>query len=222
MLAYDNPREITVDDLLAFVRVLGIPLDEFVLPAAVSDDVGGWGAYMTAVERLERLREAVSDYEDALAKARQMIESHRASGRASSGTASECSTRLIQLAICQPSCRPPPTSWPTSRSVTSGCPGLPFRGIGHDQQATTRPRRRLHGRVRHQRRASLLHQGDRTRRHRKFPSAVSGSGAASSLRRMQPKHSVTSSAQASSRAATSHRRSRRSVSISKSGSAESG
>ena len=76
MLAYDNPREITVDDLLAFVRVLGIPLDEFVLPAAVSDDVGGWGAYMTAVERLERLREAVSDYEDALAKARQMIESH--------------------------------------------------------------------------------------------------------------------------------------------------
>lgn len=75
MLAYETPREITVDDLLAFVRALGIPLDEFVLPAAVTDDVGGWGAYMAAVERLERLREAVNDYEDALTKARAMMDS---------------------------------------------------------------------------------------------------------------------------------------------------
>ena len=45
------------------------------LPAAVTDDIGGWGAYMAAVERHERLREAVNDYEDALTKARAMIDS---------------------------------------------------------------------------------------------------------------------------------------------------
>lgn len=76
MLAYDNPREITVDDLLAFVRVFGIPLEEFVLPAAITYEVGGWGAYMTAVDKLERLREAQAEYEAAVAQARELVEQH--------------------------------------------------------------------------------------------------------------------------------------------------
>lgn len=76
MLAYENPREITVDDLLAFVRVFGIPLEEFVLPTSITYEVGGWGAYMTAVDKLERLREAQAEYEAAVAQAREMVAEH--------------------------------------------------------------------------------------------------------------------------------------------------
>ena len=76
MLAYDNPREITVDDLLAFVRVFGIPLEEFVLPAAITYEVGGWGAYMTAVDKLEKLREAQAEYDAAVAQARELVAEH--------------------------------------------------------------------------------------------------------------------------------------------------
>lgn len=76
MLAYDNPREITVDDLLAFVRVFGIPMDEFVLPTSITYEVGGWGAYMTAVDKLERLREARAEYDAAVAQARELVDEH--------------------------------------------------------------------------------------------------------------------------------------------------
>jgi transcriptional regulator with XRE-family HTH domain len=76
MLAYDNPREITVDDLLALVRVFGIPMDEFVLPTSINYEVGGWGAYMTAVDKLERLREARAEYEAAVAQARELVDEH--------------------------------------------------------------------------------------------------------------------------------------------------
>jgi transcriptional regulator with XRE-family HTH domain len=76
MLAYDNPREITVDDLLAFVRVFGIPMDEFVLPTSITYEVGGWGAYMTAVDKLERLREARAEYDAAVAQARELVNEH--------------------------------------------------------------------------------------------------------------------------------------------------
>jgi transcriptional regulator with XRE-family HTH domain len=76
MLAYDNPREITVDDLLAFVRVFGIPMDEFVLPTSITYEVGGWGAYMTAVDKLERLREARAEYDAAVAQARELVNAH--------------------------------------------------------------------------------------------------------------------------------------------------
>lgn len=76
MLAYDNPREITVDDLLAFVRVFSIPLEEFVLPAAITCEVGGWGAYMTAIDKLERLHEAIAEYEAAVATVRDLIDQH--------------------------------------------------------------------------------------------------------------------------------------------------
>jgi transcriptional regulator with XRE-family HTH domain len=76
MLAYDSPREITVDDLLAFVRVFGIPMDEFVLPTSITYEVGGWGAYMTAVDKLERLREARAEYDAAVAQARELVGEH--------------------------------------------------------------------------------------------------------------------------------------------------
>jgi transcriptional regulator with XRE-family HTH domain len=76
MLAYDNPREITVDDLLAFVRVFNIPLEEFVLPSAITYEVGGWGAYMTAIDKLERLYEAFEEYDAAVTKARAMVKEH--------------------------------------------------------------------------------------------------------------------------------------------------
>jgi transcriptional regulator with XRE-family HTH domain len=76
MLAYDNPREITVDDLLAFVRVFGIPMEEFVLPASITYEVGGWGAYMAAVDKLERLREAQAEYDAAVAQARELVAEH--------------------------------------------------------------------------------------------------------------------------------------------------
>jgi transcriptional regulator with XRE-family HTH domain len=76
MLAHDNPREITVDDLLAFVRVFGIPMEEFVLPTSITYEVGGWGAYMTAVDKLERLREARTEYDAAVAQARELVDEH--------------------------------------------------------------------------------------------------------------------------------------------------
>ncbi len=76
MLAYDNPREITVDDLLAFARAFGIPLDEFVLPAAITYEVGGWGVYMTAVDKLEKLREAQAEYDTAVTQAQEVLANH--------------------------------------------------------------------------------------------------------------------------------------------------
>ena len=124
MLAYDSPREITVDDLLAFVRVFGVPLEEFVLPAAITYEVGGWGAYMTAVDSLERLQEAQAEYDAAVAQARELVAKHAGRSRDSSGIASG-SLRPTQTRR-PPRCRP---------SMRCSAPRSRRRRSGHDRQA---------------------------------------------------------------------------------------